>query len=196
MSTFLHLFSLSPVLCLLYKVSVPCPPSALHTVLGLYSLSPSRLMSLFPVSLPLHKLCLTWSVPCLPYSFLCLLIPVNCPSVPCSVALFYCSCALFLCFPFSVPPSLVLCSSVSGPLFLCLLSSVLCQSCLSYCSTCENCGFFGEEGACRRKEWKNCIHRQKGVAKSLLTCARRNKLFNLFQLYLYHAQSLLLFSSG
>jgi hypothetical protein len=111
MSPVLRLCSLSPVLCPLSHVSVPCLPSAVPS-----------LMSLFLVSHPLSsvsRLCSLSPVPCTLYHVICSLSPIllspshnpysNCPSVPFSVALYYCSCPLLFCFPLSIPPSLVLC---------------------------------------------------------------------------------------
>jgi hypothetical protein len=103
----LCLCSLSPVLCPLSYISVPCLPSALPSLTSL-----SLYLVLYPLS---HS-----SDPCLPSSepdsrdlfpvshspFSVPLPPINCSRVLFSVVLFQCSCTLLICYPF-------LCSSVS-----------------------------------------------------------------------------------
>ncbi len=115
-----HGSALSPVLCPLSNVFMPCLPSAVPSLMSLFLVY----CALSHVSVPCLSVfvsCLTGFVPCFPYSFLRPLTPINYHSVPFTVTLFHCSCPLFLCFPSSVPPSLVLCSSVPR-----LMSSVPC----------------------------------------------------------------------
>ncbi len=92
-----HLYSLSPVCCPQFYISVPC-------------LLSSVLCPLFNVSVPflLYSVpSLMWSVSCLLSSFICPLTSKNCHSVPFSVAPLFLSIVLLFLDLFS--SSLVLC---------------------------------------------------------------------------------------